>query len=93
MLIYANSKNRPFHYGQYPLEALPRDDAVIAAESARLPRPRPVRKAGEGLLAHSANRYARIYRQLMAGDPARARAPVPDDLERRAADVKASPIS
>ena len=88
MLIYANSKNRPFHYGQFPLETLPRDETVISREAARPPLSQPIKKPVEGLLGQSANRYLRIFSQIAEGEPARARAPVPDDLQRRTADIK-----
>ena len=35
MLLYPDSKNRPFHLGTYPLEVLDRDETVIAVESER----------------------------------------------------------
>ena len=35
MLLYPDSKNRPFHLGTYPLEILDRDETVIAVESDR----------------------------------------------------------
>ena len=88
MLIYANSKNRPFHYGQFPLEMLPRDETVISTEIARPPLSQPIKKPVEGLLGLSANRYLRIFSRIAEGEPARARAPVPDDLQRRTADIK-----
>ena len=60
MLVYARSKNRPYHLGPFPLETLARDDAIIEAE-ARRPK---IAGAGEsepnGLLAGSARRTPMI---------------------------------
>ena len=35
MLFSAPSKNRPYHFGRFPLDTLPRDANLIASESAR----------------------------------------------------------
>jgi hypothetical protein len=35
MLLHPRSRNRPFHLGRFPLEALPRDAGIIAVEAAR----------------------------------------------------------
>ena len=88
-MIFGSNKNRPYHYGPYPLERLPRDPA-IAGDEHRLPRSsRPASAAaGKGPLAAAIDRYHRIFHKLRAGDPAPERAPVPDDLERRMIDVK-----
>jgi hypothetical protein len=88
MLVYPRSRNRPFHHGPFPLETLPRDDAIIAAESDRPPS-RPVHiPREEGLLVAASDHYSEIYSQFSEGDAAPAKAPVPDDLERRAVDLK-----
>ena len=88
MLVYPRSRNRPFHLGPYPLEALPRDDAPIAAEGARPPSLPTSPKRDSGLLVAASDRYSGIYGQFADGEPAPAKAPVPDDLERRAVDLK-----
>ena len=88
MFVFSRSKNRPFHLGPFPLESLPRDDAVVEAESSRPPRPQPVRTPEKGLLADAVERYREIYARFVDGDPAPARAPVPDDPGRRAVAAK-----
>ena len=88
MIFHAPSKNRPFHYGLFPLETLPRDDDVIAVESVAPPKPAPARKSNGGDLAHVADNYRSILAQFVDDEVAPGQAPVPDDLERRAADIK-----
>ena len=88
MIFHARSKNRPFHYGQFPLETLPRDDGVNAAECAAPPKSTPVNNSNGGDLAHVADNYRAILAQFVDDEVAPGRAPVPDDLERRAADIK-----
>ncbi len=88
MLVYPRSRNRPFHHGPFPLEALPRDDSVIAAESERPPSQPTEPEREDGLLVAASDRYSDIYGQFADGEPAPAKAPVPDDLARRAVDLK-----
>ncbi len=88
MLVYPRSKNRHFHLGPFPLEALPRDDSVIAAESDRPPTQPPKSEREDGLLVVASDRYSEIYGKFADGEPAPAKAPVPDDLNRRAVDLK-----
>jgi hypothetical protein len=38
MFLYPRSKDRPYHFGLFPLETLARDDTVVAREAARPPR-------------------------------------------------------
>ena len=88
MFIHSPSKNRPFHWGPFPLETLPRDASRIAGEAARPPRRREALAREGGLLVGTVDRYREIYAGLAEGEVAPAPAPVPDDLERRAADIK-----
>ncbi len=89
MFLRSAADKRPYHLGPFPLEALPRDDAVIAAEAARpaiaAPAPAP---APEGPLARSARTYLELMAPMLADDPAPELAPVPDDPERRVIDLK-----
>ena len=88
MIFHARSKNRPFHYGLFPLETLPRDDGVTAVESGAPPRSAPDRVTNGADLAHVADNYRSILAQFVNDEVAPERAPVPDDLDRRAADIK-----
>ena len=88
MFLYPRSRNRPFHLGQFPLESLPRDDSVLSAEGDRPRRAAPDRASPPGQLVNAAEHYREIYSGFIDIDPAAAKAPVPDDLERRTIDVK-----
>ena len=88
MLLHSRTKDRPAHLGAFALEALPHDPSVLAAESARPPAAAtPVPAKSDGL-SSIAQQYLEIFAQSIDADPAAAKAPVPDDLARRAADVK-----
>jgi ferredoxin len=87
MIIYPRSRNRPAHFGPFPLEALPRDGAVATAEAARSPRA-AVKQSGDDLLSVAVDRYSEVYAEFVEGDVAPETAPLPDDLERRSVDVK-----
>lgn len=88
MFLHPRSKDRPFHLGPFPLEVLPRDPAVVERES-RLPpfdnAPRPV---PDDPLSAAAAHYREIFARFVTGQPVHAKAPVPDDLQRRAVDLK-----
>lgn len=90
MLLHPRSKNRPFHLGPFPLETLPRDENVLAAEarfkaiaSATGPIQRP-----DDALTRAVDHYREIFAKFVDGTPTNAKAPVPDDLERRSIDIK-----
>ena len=88
VFIHEKSKNRPFHWGPFPLETLPRDASRIALEAAHPRRRREVPAREPGLLVGAVDRYRGIYAGFVEGETAPAPAPLPDDLERRAADIK-----
>ena len=90
MLFHPRSKDRPFHLGPFPLEALPRDQNIITFEASRPPiaaingSPRRPNDA----LTSAVDHYREIFSQFVEGIPAQAKAPVPDDLEPRSVDIK-----
>ncbi len=90
MLLYPRSKNRPFHLGRFPLETLPRDESVIAVEAGRIAIPSGLStiQLSNDALACACNHYGKIFSKFAEGAPAVAKAPVPDDLERRSVDIK-----
>lgn len=89
MFFSTRNDQRPYHLGKYPLETLPHDDRVIAVEAARPPVAAPgYHSPAEGPLARSLRRYLDIFVQNAMTEPARAKAPVPDDPHRRMVDVK-----
>ena len=87
MFVFASSRDRPFHLGPFPLETLPRDAALIETEYARARLPCPPAVQAEDLLGSIVGRYREIYAGFVEGEPAAARAPVPDDPAPRAADI------
>ena len=88
MLFHHASKQRPFHLGGYPLEVLPRDDGIVAQEAARPRVSVPEADFADSLLGRVAMQYRDIFSAFIEGEPAEQQAPVPADLERRAADAK-----
>ena len=72
----------------FPLESLPRDENIIASESSRPPRQSTARDPDRSDLAGVVNHYRSIFAQFANDDVAPKPAPVPDDLDRRAADIK-----
>ena len=90
MFLYPRSKDRPYHFGPFPLESLPRDEGVIASETDRAAIAAPTRlnTRPDDALRRALDHYHEIFSKFIDGTPAKAKAPVPDDLERRSADVK-----
>jgi len=88
ILIHPRSKNRPFHFGPFPLEVLPRDDTVLELERLSPPRSLPTQEFSEGLLATALDRYRGIYAHFVEGKVAPARAPLPEELQPRVVDIK-----
>ncbi|MBT4688319.1 MAG: Fe-S protein [Rhodospirillaceae bacterium] len=89
MFFTTRNDQRPYHLGKYPLETLPRDDAVIDIEAAWPPVTAPkYHDKADGALAHSLRSYLDIFVQNASAQPAAAKAPVPDDPHRRMVDVK-----
>ena len=90
MLLHPRSKDRPFHLGPFPLELLPRDEGVIALEAGRVAipmMPSAIRRSDDVLL-RAADHYREMFSKFAEGAPVNAKAPVPDDLERRSVDIK-----
>jgi reductive dehalogenase len=88
MFIHPRSKDRPFHLGPFPLETLPRDRSVLEAEAARPRAKSPDVAPPDSPLGRAVDTYRAIMAGFADGAPAPARAPVPDDLARRAVDIK-----
>jgi len=88
LLIHPRSRSRPYHWGPFPLEVLPRDDAVIESEAQRPACTPSVRTSEETSLVRAADHYRGIYLRLVDGNAAPARAPLPIALEPRVADIK-----
>jgi ferredoxin len=89
-MLFTGTKRRPSHLGPYPLERLRRDPSMRMHEEARGPAkmPLPTPSSETNSLGAAARKYTDLYMAFRDGEIATQRAPVPDDLERRAADVK-----
>ena len=77
MLLHPRSRDRPFHLGRFPLEALPRDAGVIAVEAARAAaaiKPGTAHRTGDAL-AQAVDHYRDIFSKLVEGTAAAAKAP------------------
>ena len=89
MIFFSNTK-RPFEYGPFPLERLKRDTSILEIEAA-LP---PISRTSSDLvqtstaLSNSIDKYHDLYRPLGQLKKLPPKAPVPDDLHRRAVDIK-----
>ena len=88
MFFYLKSRNRPYHLGPFPLETLPRDDAITAVESERPPASLPNRMPNSGILVDALDRYREIFAGLDVRECVPVRAPLPDDPGRRVMDLK-----
>ena len=88
MLIHPRSRDRPFHWGPYPLEVLPRDDGIPELERQRPPQRGISGEHCESPIGRAADHYREIYLRLVEGNVAPARAPLPVELEPRVADIK-----
>ena len=88
MLIHPRGKDRLYHLGPFPLEALRRDEAVTAREAQRPPLAGTAGAVPEGPLARAADHYRELFAKFADGPVAPKRAPVPDDPARRAVDIK-----
>jgi reductive dehalogenase len=88
MFLFPRSKNRPFHFGPFPLETLRRDSSVYAQEAKRpavvLAGPNEDQTGIGGVAAA----YQRLFSQFKEGKAAAQTAPLPEDLGPRAVDLK-----
>ena len=89
MLIHPRGKNRPYHLGPFPLETLTATTAWRNGRRRGRRWPASAETAPEGPLARAAAHYRDLFAKFADGEPcAASQAPVPDDLARRAADIK-----
>jgi ferredoxin len=90
-VIFSPKKSRPYHLGPYPLERLARSEKIGIEELqlARISRLPPDDEQNKGLL-QAIEKYYRVFHSLRKDKPVAAKAPVPDDLQRRTIDIKGS---
>jgi len=78
MFIHPKSKNRPFHWGPFPLEMLPRNESMIEVESDRSQIDASNasnlidQRTTSGLLVDAVDRYREIYAGFVDGEVAPA---------------------
>jgi hypothetical protein len=82
-----SNRDRPFDLGPLPLEALPRDPGT-AVQDAR--QPADPDAAGPDSIAAALPEYAGLFAKYLDGEVAPQRAPVPDDPDKRAQNLRAS---
>ena len=90
MRIYSHH-DRPYHLSAYALECLPRLPHGRAAElDAPAHMPVDAIAAGNDGVAHATHEYTQLFRKHLRGRVAAALAPVPEDGQARADNLKAS---
>ena len=87
MRLYTN-RNRPSHLGPLPLERLARAPFTEAATIP--PLPADLAGAPADSVVHVIPEYSALFSKFFTGNPARAKAPVPDDPQARANNLKAT---
>ncbi|MBO88068.1 MAG: Fe-S protein [Rickettsiales bacterium] len=89
-MLFTGTKSRPSHLGPYPLERLQRDPSMRVREETRGPAkmPLPTPSLETNSLGMAARKYTDLYMAFRDGPIAAQHAPVPEDLARRAADIK-----
>jgi len=87
MARLCSNRDRPFDLGPLPLELLPRDAAARIVDARQ---PGDASPASPDSIAAAFPEYRELFAQYLDGEVARGRAPVPDDLRRRAQNLKAS---
>ena len=89
MILRMPSRNRPYHWGPYPLETLARNPRITMRENeqAAVPAPEFLMPPGS-VLAEVVREYLDIFVQNALTKPAAVKAPVPENPQRRTIDVK-----
>ncbi len=90
-MFAARRKNRPMELGPYPLETLPRDPSVFDEES-QSPGEETTNPAAASTkpLAMATRKYRAVFQSKQKAVTFARKAPVPNDLTRRARDIKGS---
>ena len=90
MFLRSATEDRAYHLGPYPLEILPVDEAVLKTEAARPAiAPNADTRTPAGPFGAATRKYRELFGALRDGKQApKVADPLPDDLDRRAEDVK-----
>jgi len=81
-------RHRPVHFGPFPLERLPRGREVAGGRTGTLPG--DGQAPGEDSVGDAVPEYQALFASFLDGEVARALAPIPDDPEVRADNLKAA---
>jgi len=87
MILADKNKARPYAFGPFPFEVLPRDPSIVEAECAHALQ-MPAGVDAKGSYGRIACEYQARFEQFRDGDVAPGKAPLPDDLSIRASDLK-----
>lgn len=88
MLLRERSSKRPVQAGPWPLEALKKDSLLCENDIAFTHKSADADKKPSNVLAGVASLYASYYTPFVEGNSADEKAPVPDDLAARTAEIK-----
>ncbi|MFK7731590.1 MAG: reductive dehalogenase domain-containing protein [Pseudomonadales bacterium] len=88
MLLRERSSKRPVQLGPWPLEALRRDPALLSKDIPLSDNTNSTPKQSTNTLSDVARLYASYYAPFIEGDAAPEKAPVPDNLGKRTAEIK-----
>ena len=91
MVRLFSHKNRPVHFGPFPLERLARTQ--VSANAVNRPKPEGLQienPASPHSLVNGMRDYFNVLDRMRIGDIAPNKAPIPDDLTERANHLKAA---
>ncbi len=88
MLLRERSSKRPVQLGPWPLEALKRDPSLLRGTLYSPAEDSHTTNDPDSTLADVASLYGSYYLPFIEGPAADEKAPVPDELEKRTAEIK-----
>lgn len=89
MLFKSARDDRPYELGPFPMEELEREPSIAILEAARPPlEPVTAPASPVGAFARAIRRYDDLFSGFVNGEPAKAKAPLPEDASRRTIDIK-----
>jgi reductive dehalogenase len=88
MIFKTRNESRYYHLGPFPFETLARDSKKIAEESDRPRIKSPLFRTTSSKYGAANKLYYELFTELRTPTAVSHKAPVPDDLERRAIDIK-----
>ena len=88
MIFKSKSDSRPYHFGPFPFEDLSTDAGLLQAEADRPAVNSAALQPTSTTYGAANKRYYDLFTAMRTPSPQPARAPVPDDLERRVIDLK-----